>query len=96
MLDFFGSIGHAIMVPLYYAVSFVLVGFHRGLSSLGMDPAGGLTWVLGQRTSPTSLPDSSELFLQQVTYEVTPALIIAGVLGVVVWIALGAVKGKPW
>ncbi|KRE94380.1 preprotein translocase YidC [Nocardioides sp. Soil774] len=34
------------MVPLYYAVSFVLVGFHKGLSSLGMDPAGGLTWVL--------------------------------------------------
>ena len=46
MLSFFGDIGHAIMVPLYYAVSFVLVGFHRGLSSLGMDPAGGLTWVL--------------------------------------------------
>jgi YidC/Oxa1 family membrane protein insertase len=46
VLDFFGSIGHAIMVPLYYAVSFVLVGFHKGLSSLGMDPADGLTWVL--------------------------------------------------
>ena len=29
MLDFFGDIGHAIMVPLYYAVSFVLVGFHK-------------------------------------------------------------------
>ena len=26
MLDFFSTIGHAIMVPLYYAVSFVLVG----------------------------------------------------------------------
>ena len=39
MLDFFGTIGGAIMTPLYYAVSFVLVGFHRGLSSLGMDPA---------------------------------------------------------
>ncbi|WP_082587492.1 membrane protein insertase YidC [Nocardioides sp. Soil774] len=46
MLSFIGDIGHAIMVPLYYAVSFVLVGFHKGLSSLGMDPAGGLTWVL--------------------------------------------------
>jgi YidC/Oxa1 family membrane protein insertase len=45
VLDFFGSIGHAIMVPLYYAVSFVLVGFHRALSTF-MDPAGGLTWVL--------------------------------------------------
>ncbi len=45
MLDFFGDIGHAIMVPLYYAVSFVLVGFHSLLSQV-MDPAGGLTWVL--------------------------------------------------
>ncbi|WP_224749221.1 membrane protein insertase YidC [Nocardioides hwasunensis] len=33
------------MTPLYYAVSFVLVGFHRALSTF-MDPAGGLTWVL--------------------------------------------------
>ena len=46
MLDFFGSIGHAIMVPLYYAVSFILVGFHKGLSSIGFDPAGGWTWIL--------------------------------------------------
>jgi len=45
VLEFFGSIGHAIMVPLYYAVSFVLVGVHRVLSTF-MDPAGGLTWVL--------------------------------------------------
>ncbi len=45
MLSFFGDIGHAIMVPLYYAVSFVLVGFHRALSTF-MDPADGLTWVL--------------------------------------------------
>ena len=46
MLDFFGSIGHAIMAPLYYAVSFILVGFHKGLSALGLDPAGGWTWIL--------------------------------------------------
>ena len=45
MLDFFGDLGGAIMTPLYYAVSFVLVGFHRALSTF-MDPAGGLTWVL--------------------------------------------------
>ncbi len=45
MLDFLGDIGGAIMTPLYYAVSFVLVGFHRALSTF-MDPAGGLTWVL--------------------------------------------------
>ena len=46
MLDFFGTIGHAIMTPLYYAVSFILVGFHKGLSSIGFDPAGGWTWIL--------------------------------------------------
>jgi YidC/Oxa1 family membrane protein insertase len=45
VLDFFGSIGHAIMVPLYYAVSFVLVGFHK-LFSTFLDPAGGAAWVL--------------------------------------------------
>ena len=45
MLDFFGSIGGAIMAPLYYAVSFILVGFHRALSTF-MDPAGGWTWIL--------------------------------------------------
>ena len=33
MLDFFGAIGGAIMTPLYYAVSFVLVGFHTLFSS---------------------------------------------------------------
>jgi YidC/Oxa1 family membrane protein insertase len=46
VLDFFGTIGHAIMTPLYYAVSFILVGFHKGLSSIGFDPAGGWTWIL--------------------------------------------------
>jgi YidC/Oxa1 family membrane protein insertase len=45
VLDFFGSIGHAIMVPLYYAVSFVLVGFHK-LFSTFLDPAGGAAWAL--------------------------------------------------
>ena len=45
MLDFFGSIGHAIMVPLYYAVSFVLVGFHK-FFSLFLEPTSGWAWVL--------------------------------------------------
>jgi YidC/Oxa1 family membrane protein insertase len=45
VLDFFGTIGGAIMAPLYYAVSFILVGFHRALSTF-MDPAGGWTWIL--------------------------------------------------
>ncbi|RYB94058.1 membrane protein insertase YidC [Nocardioides oleivorans] len=46
MLDFFGTIGGAIMTPLYYAVSFILVGFHRGLTAIGLDAAGGWTWIL--------------------------------------------------
>ncbi len=47
MLDFFGTIGGAIMAPLYYVVSFVLVGFHSLLSKFfGMDPDGGATWAL--------------------------------------------------
>ena len=45
MLDFFGSIGGAIMAPLYYAVSFVLVGIHKMLSTV-LDPAGGAAWIL--------------------------------------------------
>jgi YidC/Oxa1 family membrane protein insertase len=46
VLDFFGTIGGAIMTPLYYAVSFILVGFHRGLTAIGFDAAGGWTWIL--------------------------------------------------
>ncbi len=45
MLDFFGTIGGAIMTPLYYAVSFVLVGFHS-LFSTFLDPASGAAWIL--------------------------------------------------
>ncbi|WP_374454901.1 membrane protein insertase YidC [Nocardioides sp.] len=33
------------MVPLYYAVSFVLVGIHKALSTF-LDPAGGAAWIL--------------------------------------------------
>ncbi|MCK9825165.1 membrane protein insertase YidC [Nocardioides cavernae] len=33
------------MVPLYYAVSFVLVGIHKMLSTV-LDPAGGAAWIL--------------------------------------------------
>src|SRR4051794_11546737 len=33
------------MTPLYYAVSFVLVGIHQALSNF-LDPAGGAAWVL--------------------------------------------------
>ena len=45
MLDFFGDIGSAIMTPLYYAISFVLVGFHNVLGDI-FGPTSGLAWVL--------------------------------------------------
>nr|WP_300147667.1 membrane protein insertase YidC [Propionicimonas sp.] len=43
--DFLGLLG-AMMTPLYWAVSGILVGFHTLLSSLGMNPAWGGTWAL--------------------------------------------------
>jgi YidC/Oxa1 family membrane protein insertase len=45
VLDFFGDIGSAIMTPLYYAISFVLVGFHNVLGDV-FGPTSGLAWVL--------------------------------------------------
>lgn len=41
-----GDIGHFIMVPLYYIISAVLIGWHRLFELLGLDPAGGLSWTL--------------------------------------------------
>ena len=46
MIDFFVGIGSAIMAPLYYATSAVLVAWHWLFSQLGMDPDSGYTWVL--------------------------------------------------
>jgi YidC/Oxa1 family membrane protein insertase len=40
-----GDIGHFIMVPLYYIISAVLIGWHK-LFSLFLDPDGGLSWAL--------------------------------------------------
>ena len=45
MLDFFGAIGSFIMTPLYYAISFVLVGFHSVLGKV-FGPASGAAWAL--------------------------------------------------
>ena len=45
MLDFFGDIGGAIMAPLYYVISAVLLGFHRLFGDL-FGPASGVAWVL--------------------------------------------------
>lgn len=45
-LNIFGDIGHYIMVPLYYIISAVLVGWHELFSAIGLDPSGGLSWAL--------------------------------------------------
>jgi YidC/Oxa1 family membrane protein insertase len=44
-VHFLGTIGHAILTPLYYAVSAVLLAWHW-LFSLVLDPNGGAAWVL--------------------------------------------------
>jgi YidC/Oxa1 family membrane protein insertase len=41
-----GDIGHFIMVPLYYIISAVLLGWHKLFDLCGLDPAGGLSWTL--------------------------------------------------
>jgi YidC/Oxa1 family membrane protein insertase len=46
LLDFFGQIFSFIGTPLYYAISFVMVGFHSFFSAVGLDPAGGAAWAL--------------------------------------------------
>ncbi|MBC2959522.1 membrane protein insertase YidC [Nocardioides deserti] len=34
------------MTPLYYVISVVMVGFHKAFEAVGLDPAGGASWVL--------------------------------------------------
>jgi YidC/Oxa1 family membrane protein insertase len=41
----FGDIGSFIMTPLYYAISVVLVGFHKFFSTF-LDESGGASWAL--------------------------------------------------
>jgi YidC/Oxa1 family membrane protein insertase len=41
-MDFFDSI----MLPFKWLVSVIMVGFHDGLSTIGMPPANGWTWTL--------------------------------------------------
>jgi YidC/Oxa1 family membrane protein insertase len=45
VLDFFGSIGSLIMTPLYYAISAVLLAFHKLFGNM-FGPASGVAWVL--------------------------------------------------
>ncbi|WP_332643482.1 membrane protein insertase YidC [Aeromicrobium sp.] len=46
MFGFLGDIGSAIMTPLYYAVSAVLLAWHRAFEALGLSPNSGWTWAL--------------------------------------------------
>jgi YidC/Oxa1 family membrane protein insertase len=41
-----GDIGHFIMVPLYYIISAVLIGWHKVFDLCGLDPEGGASWAL--------------------------------------------------
>jgi len=40
------DIGSFILAPLYYVISVVLVGWHELFSRMGLDPEGGMSWVL--------------------------------------------------
>jgi YidC/Oxa1 family membrane protein insertase len=46
VFDFLGSIGGAIMTPLYYIVSAVLVAWHKFFTTIGLDEKGGASWAL--------------------------------------------------
>jgi YidC/Oxa1 family membrane protein insertase len=46
MIDFLVGIGSAIMTPLYYVTSAILVAWHWMFTQLGMDTDSGYTWVL--------------------------------------------------
>lgn len=46
MFDFLGEIGGAIMTPLYYAVSGILLVWHRLFEAVGFDGNSGWTWAL--------------------------------------------------
>ncbi|MDR7085520.1 YidC/Oxa1 family membrane protein insertase [Aeromicrobium panaciterrae] len=46
MFGFLGDIGSAIMTPLYYAVSAVLLAWHRAFQALGLPEHSGWTWAL--------------------------------------------------
>jgi YidC/Oxa1 family membrane protein insertase len=46
MLDFLGGIGGAIMTPLYYAVSGILLAWHKLFETVGLSGDSGWTWAL--------------------------------------------------
>lgn len=59
--------------------------------------AGALLWALGRSNgyaSSSGFPDAAELMVQQLAYQLPPALIIAGVIGVVLRVALGGILSR--
>jgi len=46
MLDFLGSVGSAIMAPLYLVTSAILSGWHWLFTTIGLDTDSGWTWTL--------------------------------------------------
>ena len=45
-MDFFSAIGSFIMTPLYYAISAIMLAWHKLFTAIGLDPAGGAAWAL--------------------------------------------------
>ncbi|GAB2775452.1 hypothetical protein GCM10027020_30780 [Nocardioides salsibiostraticola] len=45
-MGIFGDIGGFIMTPLYYVISAIMLGWHEIWTLVGLDPEGGLSWVL--------------------------------------------------
>ena len=66
------------------------------VSTAFLAAAGVFLWVIGQRDiySFSGTPAAAELMVQQLSYMLPPALIVAGVLGLVLRVALGALRGR--
>jgi H+/Cl- antiporter ClcA len=64
------------------------------LVSIGLLVVAGLfLWSVGQNNFYSSgTPDAAEIMIQQLAYWLPPALIVAGVLGIILRVALGAVR----
>jgi YidC/Oxa1 family membrane protein insertase len=45
-VGFFTAIGGFIMTPLYYGISAILLAWHKVLTTIGFDGAGGASWAL--------------------------------------------------
>jgi YidC/Oxa1 family membrane protein insertase len=45
-VEFFTAIGSFIMTPLYYAVSAIMLAWHKLFTVIGLDAAGGAAWAL--------------------------------------------------